>query len=91
MQARGGPQRTNFSSPSRSVSAPTSAESASTQSPARSRLGLRRSYRALTANKLAVGFRMRNDNHICDEIAGTIGISASSVSRTLGGALQKAS
>lgn len=47
--------------------------------------------RAMTPNKLATALRMRAEGHTYDEIAATIGVSASTVSRALAGALQDAS
>lgn len=39
--------------------------------------------RAMTANKLATALRMRGDGHTYNEIAGTIGVSPSTVSRAI--------
>lgn len=43
--------------------------------------------RAMTPNKLATALRMRADGHTYEDIAGTIGVSPSTVSRALSNAL----
>lgn len=44
--------------------------------------------RAMTPNKLATALRMRGDGHTYDDIAGTIGVSPSTVSRAIANALE---
>jgi DNA invertase Pin-like site-specific DNA recombinase len=43
--------------------------------------------RAMTSTKLTTALRMRSEGHTLDEIAGTIGVSASTVSRAVNAAL----